>query len=257
MTLLAADIGNAHTVLGLVTDGEVTADWRVATVGSRTADEWSVLIRGLLGGLVDEIDGIAVCSTVPAVLHEWRDMLTRHFGDVPQVVVEPGVRTGVPVLMDNPREVGTDRIINALAAATLYGGPAIVVDFGGTATTFDVVSDKGQYIGGAIAPGIEISLEALGRRGAQLRKVELLRPRSVIAKNTVEALQSGMVFGVASQVEGIVARMTAELGAEPGAVSVIATGYLAPLVIEECAVFTDHSPWLTLKGLELVFARNT
>jgi type III pantothenate kinase len=159
--------------------------------------------------------------------------------------------------MDNPREVGTDRIINALAAATLYGGPAIVVDFGGTATTFDVVSDQGQYVGGAIAPGIEISLEALGRRGAQLRKVELLRPRSVIAKNTVEALQSGMVFGVAAQVEGIVARMSAELGAEPGDVTVIATGYLAPLVIDECAVFTVHSPWLTLKGLELVFARNT
>ncbi len=257
MTLLAADIGNAHTVLGLVTDGEVTADWRVATVDSRTADEWAVLIRGLLGGLADEIDGIAVCSTVPAVLHEWRDMLTRHFGDVTPVVVEPGVRTGVPVLMDNPREVGTDRIINALAAATLYPGPAIVVDFGGTATTFDVISDQGQYIGGAIAPGIEVSLEALGRRGAQLRKVELLRPRSVIAKNTVEALQSGMVFGVAAQVEGIVARMTAELGVEADTVSVIATGYLAPLVIGECSVFTDHSPWLTLKGLALVFARNT
>jgi type III pantothenate kinase len=257
MTLLAADIGNAHTVLGLVAAGEVTADWRVATVDTRTADEWSVLIRGLLGGLVDEVDGIAVCSTVPAVLHEWRDMLARHFGDVPQVVVEPGVRTGVPVLMDNPREVGTDRIINALAAATIYGGPAIVVDFGGTATTFDVVSDKGQYVGGAIAPGIEISLEALGRRGAQLRRVELLRPRTVIAKNTVEALQSGMVFGVAAQVEGIVARMIAELGADPEDVTVLATGHLAPLVIEECVCFTDHSPWLTLKGLELVFARNT
>ena len=256
MALLAADIGNAHTVLGLMSGGEPTADWRVATVESRTADEWSVLLRGLLGPLVEEIDGIAVCSTVPAVLHEWRDMLARHFDGVPRVVVEPGVRTGVPVLMDNPREVGTDRIINALAAATLYGGPAIVVDFGGTATTFDVVSEKGQYVGGAIAPGIEISLEALGRRGAQLRKVELLRPRSVIAKNTVEALQSGMVFGVAAQVEGIVSRMTAELGAAPGDVHVIATGYLAPLVIGECTVFTDHSPWLTLKGLELVFARN-
>jgi type III pantothenate kinase len=257
MTLLAADIGNTHTALGLVADGEVTADWRIGTDERRTSDEWAVLIRGLLGGLADEIDGIAVCSTVPAVLHEWRDMLTRHFGDVPHVVVEPGVRTGVPVLMDNPREVGTDRIINALAAVTFYGGPAIVVDFGGTATTFDVVSEQGQYVGGAIAPGIEISLEALGQRGAQLRMVELLRPRSVIAKNTVEALQSGMVFGVAAQVEGLVARMAAELGAEPGEVNVIATGYLAPLVIGECGCFTDHSPWLTLKGLGLVFARNT
>jgi type III pantothenate kinase len=166
------------------------------------------------------------------------------------------VRTGVPILMDNPREVGTDRIINALAAVHEYGGPAIVVDFGGTATTFDVVSGKGQYVGGAITPGIEISLEALGRRGAQLRKVELARPRSVIAKNTVEALQSGMVFGVASQVEGIVDRMVAELGADPADVTVIATGYLAPLVLDECRCFTDHDPWLTLRGLELVYSRN-
>src|SRR3954453_738382 len=140
MPLLAADIGNSHTQLGLLTAGEGRADWRVGTDERRTSDEWAVLLRGLLGTGLDEVDGIAVCATVPAVLHEWRDMLARHFADVPSVVVEPGVRTGVPVLMDNPREVGSDRIINALAAATEYGGPAIVVDFGGTATTFDVVS---------------------------------------------------------------------------------------------------------------------
>ncbi|WP_028638784.1 type III pantothenate kinase [Nocardioides sp. URHA0032] len=256
MALLAADIGNSHTLLGLLADGEVTADWRVATDERRTSDEWAVLLRGLLGTGLDEVDGIAVCATVPAVLHEWRDMLARHFADVPCLVVEPGVRTGIPVLMDNPREVGTDRIINALAAVHEYGGPAIVVDFGGTATTFDVVNAKGQYVGGAISPGIEISLEALGRRGAQLRKVELQRPRTVIAKNTVEALQSGMVFGVASQVEGIVARMTAELGEQPSRVQVIATGYLAGLVLDECTCFTHHAPWLTLRGLELAFTRN-
>jgi type III pantothenate kinase len=193
---------------------------------------------------------------VPAVLHEWRDMLGRHFGAIPSVVVEPGVRTGVPVLMDNPREVGADRVVNALAAATLYDGPAIVVDFG-TATTFDVVSPRGEYIGGAIAPGIDISLEALGRRGAQLRKVELLRPRTVIAKNTVEALQSGMVFGFASQVDGIVARMIEELGVAPSDVHVIATGGLAPVVVDECRSITEHQPWLTLLGLELVYQRNT
>jgi type III pantothenate kinase len=255
-TLLAADIGNSHTVLGLVREAEVVADWRVATVESRTADEWSVLIRGLLGDREAEVGGIVVCATVPSVLQQWRTMLTDHFGGLTSVVVEPGVRTGVPVLTDNPREVGTDRIINALAAVHEYGGPAIVVDFGGTATTFDVVSGKGQYVGGAITPGIEISLEALGRRGAQLRKVELARPRSVIAKNTVEALQSGMVFGVASQVEGIVDRMIAELGAAPADVTVVATGYLAPLVLDECRCFTDHDPWLTLRGLELVYARN-
>lgn len=257
MPLLCADIGNSHTVLGLVADGTVLADWRVATDERNTADEWAVLLRGLLGAALDEVDGIAVCATVPAVLHEWREMLTRHFADVARVVVEPGVRTGVPVLMDNPREVGTDRIINALAAVHEYGGPAIVVDFGGTATTFDVVSAQGQYVGGAISPGIELSLEALGRRGAQLRKVELLRPRSVIAKNTVEALQSGMVFGVAAQVEGIVERMIAELGAESADVHVIATGYLAPVVLDECRCFNHHAPWLTLRGLELVFQRNS
>jgi type III pantothenate kinase len=256
MTLLAADIGNSHTVLGLISDGEVSADWRVATVEGRTADEWAVLIRGLLGDREAEVDAIAVCATVPAVLHEWRAMLADSFAGVRSVVVEPGVRTGVPVLMDNPREVGSDRIVNALAVATRYGGPAIVVDFGGTATTFDVVNEDGQYVGGAISPGIEISLSALERGGAQLRMVELQRPRSVIARNTVEALQSGMVFGVAAQVEGIVSRMIAELGSEPAAVSVVATGHLAPLVVGECRCFTAHDPWLTLQGLELVFTRN-
>jgi len=257
MTLLCADIGNSHTVLGLVDDGEVLDHWRVSTEERRTADEWAVLLKGLLreSTVSELVRGIAVCATVPAVMHEWRDMLVRHYGTLPNVVVEPGVRTGVPVLMDNPREVGADRVVNALAAASLYDGPAIVVDFG-TATTFDVVSERGEYIGGAISPGIDISLEALGRRGAQLRKVELLRPRTVIAKNTVEALQSGMVYGFASQVDGIVARMIEELGVPTEAVHVIATGGLAPIVVQECRSFTTHQPWLTLLGLELVFARN-
>ncbi len=257
MTLLAADIGNSHTVLGLVADGVVSHDWRVATAAHRTADEWAVLIRGLLGERLSDIEGIAVCATVPAVLQEWRSMLTGHFADIAQVVVQPGVRTGIPVLTDNPREVGADRIVNALAALTAYGGPAIVVDFGGTATTFDVVNRQGQYVGGAIAPGIEISLDALARHGAQLRMVELVRPRAVIARNTVEALQSGMLFGVASQVEGIVARMIGELGEAADGVTVVATGYLAPLVADECQCFTEYDNWLTLRGLEIVFRRNS
>ena len=256
MTLLAADIGNSHTFIGLLDGEEVTAHWRVNTDERRTADEWSVLLRGLLAERADYVDGIAVCATVPAVLHEWREMLERHFGDVTAIVVEPGVRTGIPVLMDNPREVGTDRIVNSLAAATLHGGPAIVVDFG-TATTYDVVNRAGQYVGGAISPGIEISLEALGRRGAQLRKVELARPRSVIAKNTVEALQSGMIFGVAAQVEGLVARMIAELDESPDDVTVISTGHLAAILVDDCNCFSVHSPWLTLQGLRLVFERNS
>jgi len=215
------------------------------------------LLRGLLGEHVTGLRGIAVCATVPAVLREWRAMLARHFADIPVVVVEPGVRTGIAVLTDNPREVGSDRIVNAVAASRRFGGPTVVVDFGSTATTFDVVNASGQYVGGAIAPGLEVSLAALGRHGAQLREVELVRPRSVIARNTTEALQSGMVFGVAAQVEGLVARISAELGAEPGAVRVVATGHLAPVVIEECSCFTDHEPWLTLQGLEMVFDRNS
>jgi type III pantothenate kinase len=180
----------------------------------------------------------------------------KYYPEIVVVVVEPGVRTGVPILTDNPKEVGSDRIANALAAATYFGGPAIVVDFG-TATTFDAVSSKGEYLGGAIAPGIEISVEALGARGAQLRKVELAKPRSVVGRNTVEALQSGILFGFAGQVDGIVRRMATELATDPSTVTVIATGGLAPMVIEESSVITEHDPWLTLRGLKLVFERNT
>ncbi len=255
--LLCADIGNTSTTIGLLREGEVEAHWRVATDERRSADEWGVLLGSLMASCPAgaALRGIAVCATVPSVLHEWREMLSTYHPDVPRVIVEPGVRTGVPVLMDNPREVGTDRIINALAAASLFDGPTIVVDFG-TATTFDVVSARGEYVGGAIAPGVDISLQALGRRGAQLREVELVRPRTVIAKNTVEALQSGMLYGYAGQVDGIVARMRRELGLDEGGLTVVATGGLAPLVMAECSVFTAHEPWLTLVGLELVFARN-
>jgi type III pantothenate kinase len=255
--LLCIDVGNSHTVLGLFEGDKIVEHWRVATDERRSADEWAVLFQGLLAaaGKDGALDGISLCSTVPMVLHEMRDMLQRYYSGIRSVVVEPGVRTGVPVLMDNPREVGTDRIMNALAATHLYGGPCIVVDFG-TATTFDVVSARGEYIGGAIAPGIEISLEALGRRGAQLRKVELLQPRTVIARNTVEALQSGAVYGFAGQVDGIVNRMVAELGVDRAAITVTATGGLAGFVLEECTVVDQHEPWLTLIGLRLVMERN-
>jgi type III pantothenate kinase len=254
--LLAIDVGNTQTVLGLLDGEQVAEHWRVATDARRTADEFMAVLRGLLAdGPEDAIGGLAICSTVPSMLHEMREMVARYFAAVPSVLVEPGVRTGVPVLMDNPREVGTDRIVNALAAKHLYGGPCIVVDFG-TATTFDVVSEAGEYVGGAIAPGIGVSLDALGDAGAQLRRVELVRPRSVIAKNTVEALQSGALFGFSGQVDGIVTRMAAELGRPLSEITVIATGGLAPTVIDECATIDHHEPWLTLVGLRLVFDRN-
>ncbi len=258
--LLTIDVGNTHTVLGLFDGEEIAEHWRIATDARRTADELAVVVRGLLsqGGSApdDKVDGISVCSTVPAVLHEMRDLTRRYYGHVPVVVVEPGVRTGVAVLTDNPKEVGTDRIVNALAAVHRYGGPAIVVDFG-TATTFDAVSAKGEYLGGAIAPGIEISVEALGRRGAQLREVEILRPRSVIGRNTVEALQSGILFGFAGQVDGLVERMRRELSPDPEDVTVVATGGLAPLLLEVAESIDVHEPLLTLCGLRLVYERNT
>jgi type III pantothenate kinase len=255
--LLAIDVGNTQTVLGLLEGEKVVDHWRVATDARRTADETVVLVRGLLAqrGGVEPIDGIAVCSTVPSVLHEMRDMVARYFSAVPVVVVEPGVRTGVPVLVDNPREVGADRVVNALAAFHLYKRPAIVVDFG-TATTFDVVSPRGEYLGGAIAPGIGISVDALASRGAQLVKVELLRPRSVVGKSTVEALQSGVLYGFAGQVDGIVERMAAEMGLPLTEIAVIATGGLANVVLGESRTIDYHEPWLTLIGLRVIYDRN-
>jgi type III pantothenate kinase len=207
--------------------------------------------RGLLQGH-DAIAGIALCSTVPAVLREMRVMLDRYYPTTPTVIVEPGIKTGVPILTDNPKEVGTDRIVNTLAAFHGFSGPCIVVDFG-TSTNLDVVSAKGEFLGGALAPGIEISLEALAERAAQLRKVELVEPRSAIGKNTVEALQSGALYGFAGQVDGLVDRIVAELGT---VTAVIATGGLAPIVVPESRTITHHEPDLTLVGLRLIFERN-
>ncbi|SIO90431.1 type III pantothenate kinase [Nocardiopsis sp. JB363] len=257
--LLAIDVGNSETVLGLFESEDLLEQWRVGTDVRRTADEWAVVLRGLISGSslsnLGEVDGIAMCCSVPSVQHEMRDMFRRHFGDLPAVIVEPGVKTGVPIRMDNPKEVGSDRIINALAAGHLYGGPSVVVDFG-TATTFDAVSSKGEYVGGAIAPGIDISVDALSRRGAQLHMVEIVKPRTAIAKNTTEALRSGVVFGFAGQVDGIVDRMVAELTDNPDEVTVVATGGLATTVVDECETIDVHEPWLTLTGLRLVFERN-
>src|SRR5580698_8232061 len=258
--LLTIDVGNTNTVLGLFDRDEIIEHWRIATDPVRTADELAVILQGLLAQsamlTAPDISGVALCCTVPSVLHEMREMFRRYYGDVPAVIVEPGVKTGVPVRYDNPREVGSDRITNAAAAMHLYGGPAIVVDFG-TSTNFDAVSERGEFVGGALAPGIEISVDALSRRAAQLLKVELIRPARVIGKNTVESLQSGIIYGFAAQVEGITTRMARELSPQnPDAVTVIATGGLAPLVIDEVSVIDAYEPWLTLIGLRLVHERN-
>ena len=249
--LLAIDVGNTHTVLAVFDGPRVERSWRVKTDARSTGDEMVLTYRGLLAGR-PAVTGIALCSTVPAVLHEMRGMLASYYPDVPTVIVEPGTRTGVPVLTDNPKEVGADRVVNTLAAHTLFGGPAIVVDFG-TTTNFDVVSERGEFLGGSLAPGIEISIDALAARAAQLLKVELVRPRSVIGKNTVEALQSGAIYGFAGQVDGLVRRIIAETGP---VTAVVATGGLAPVVVPESQTITNHEPDLTLHGLRLVFERN-
>jgi type III pantothenate kinase len=181
-----------------------------------------------------------------------RLMVDRYFADIPIVIVEPGIKTGVPILTDNPKEVGADRIVNTLAAHHLFGGPCIVVDFG-TSTNLDVVSDTGEFLGGALAPGIEISLDALAERAAQLRKVELVAPRSVIGKNTVEALQSGVIYGFAGQVDGLVERIIEETGP---VTAVVATGGLSQIVVSESRTITRHEPDLTLLGLALLFKKN-
>ena len=250
--LLCIDIGNTNTVIATFEGPKVVHSWRVKTDARSTADELGLMFRGLLAPTGVEVTGVSACSTVPAALRSLRAMLERYYPDIPTVIVEPGVRTGVGLAIDNPKEVGSDRVVNTLAAYSLFGGPAIVVDFG-TSTNFDVVSARGEFLGGVLAPGIEISVDALAARAAQLRKVELVRPPRVIGKNTVECLQSGVVYGFAGQVDGIVRAIQAELGEVR---AVVATGGLARVVLDECRTVTHHEPWLTLIGLRLVFDRN-
>jgi type III pantothenate kinase len=249
--LLTVDVGNTNIVLGLFDGDHLFSSYRLRTDARVTADELALLFHGLLARH-PEPDGVAVCSTVPQVLDQLRLMFERYYAGARTVVVGPGVKTGVPLLYDNPKEVGPDRVVNTLAAHTLYGGPAIVVDFG-TSTNFDVVSEKGEFLGGALAPGIEISVDALAARAARLFKVELVEPRSVIGKTTVEALQSGLVYGFASQVDGMVERISKELGADP---VVIATGGLSTLMFGLCDTLDEHEPDLTLMGLRLVYEKN-
>ncbi len=252
--LLAIDTGNTQTVIGLF-DGETLADhWRIATAAERTSDELALMIQQFLGfhgfSFDDEITGVAICSGVPRITASLRDMTRRYFG-FEALVIEPGVRTGMPILYDNPKEVGPDRIADAVAAYEKYGGPTVVVDFG-TANTIEAISEKGEYLGGAILPGIEISLDALFGRAAALRRVELVAPRNVIGKTTVESSQSGAIYGFSGQVYSIVERFQAELGK----CTVIATGGLAELMVPYSRTIEHFEPWLTLEGLRIVWERN-
>jgi type III pantothenate kinase len=257
MSLLTLDISNSVTTLGIFEGEKLVANWRVKSDEHRTSDEWHLLLQGLVSRTsLAQIEAVAVACTVPAILVEIKAMIERYYSGFPISIVGPGVKTGVPIHTDNPREVGADRIVNALAAAELYGGPAIVVDMNGTATIFDVVDENGAYIGGAIAPGVELSLEALSRRGAQLRSVELAKPRGVIGKGTVEAVQSGVIFGFAGGIDGMVRRIIDELGSDPEDVTVVVTGSYPEAVVAECETITDRDPFLTLEGLRLVHERN-
>ena len=257
--LLTIDVGNTNTVLGIFDGDELIKSWRVKTDPRDTADELWIRFKSLLNEF--EISALAICSTVPATLRELRTMVSTYFEDTQVTIVEPGVKTGVPLLVDNPKEIGADRIVNTLAAHELFGenGPCIVVDFG-TSTNLDVVSPNGEFLGGALAAGIEISVEALAARAAQLRRVELVKPKNVIGKNTVEALQSGTIYGFAGQVDGLVHRICDELVKlypDKPDVTVIATGGLAPLVIGVSENIDFHEPDLTLIGLRLVHERNS
>jgi len=248
--LLAVDVGNTQTVLGLF-DGEQLADtWRVATDRSRTGDELVVLLGGLLDP--DAVDGICLSTTVPLLLREW-ERLAGRWAHAPLLAVGPGVRTGIPIRYDDPREVGPDRIVNSVAAKARYGAPVIVVDFG-TSTNFDVVSPEGDYVGGVLAPGIETSMDALFARAARLEKVDYVEPPSVIGKTTVAGLQSGLVYGFAGQVDGIVTAIRGELEAPEA--RVVATGGLAELVAAHSATIEEVDPFLTLEGLRLVWELN-
>jgi type III pantothenate kinase len=253
--LLAVNVGNTNTMVGVFRADVLERHWRVSTEPERTADELAVLFGGLLehAGLSfsSQITGVVISSVVPTSTGALRDMVNRYF-NFPPVVVEPGTKTGIPILTDNPRELGADRVVNALAAYSRYGGPCIVIDFG-TATTYDVVTDRGELLGGAIAPGVQTKNASLARETARLPLVELQTPRSVVGKNTVEAIQSALLYGSAAEADGIVDRMRKELG---GSATVVATGGLAPLIVPHCQFVDEVDPWLTLEGLRLVFERN-
>jgi type III pantothenate kinase len=252
--LLAVDVGNTQTVLGLYDGDRLTEHWRVATEAERTGDELGALVGRLLelrDAGFEDVAGVCLSSTVPPLIRAYEEF-ARDYVQAPLLVLGPGTKTGIPIVYDDPREVGPDRIANAVAARERYGAPCIVVDFG-TSTNFDIVSAAGEYVGGVLAPGIEVSMEALFARAARLVKVDFSPPPSVIGKTTVAGLQSGMVYGFAGQVDGIVRRVRAEIGESA---PVIATGGLAELIAPHAETIDTVDPLLTLEGLRLVWDRN-
>ena len=252
--LLVVDVGNTQTHFGTWSGDQLLQHWRFATVRESTADELGAALRNLLalrGLAFGDIDASIVSSTVPQLRPEWTAMARRYLGH-DALVVGPGLKTGMPIRYDNPREIGPDRLVNAVAGFERVGGACVVVDFG-TAVTHDVVSGAGEYLGGVIFPGVEISLEALSERAAALPKIDLVEPRSLIGKSTVDAIRSGMIFGYAAMVDGIVGRLREQLGAETKA---LATGGLAQTVVPFCDSIDVVDDLLTLTGLRLIWERN-
>lgn len=253
MKLLLVDVGNTQMVVGIDDSGQIET-WRLSTRAGRTGDEYRLMLASLLGESLDGFAGAALSSVVPPATVALRQALTALTGVEP-VVVGPGTRTGMSLRVDNPREVGADRIVNALGAVARFGAPVVTVDFG-TATTVDLVGGEGDYRGGAIAPGVTIAADALVDSTAALRRVDVTAPAHAVGRSTVEAIQSGLVFGYAGLVDGLVARVLAELGAGPDEVPIVATGGLAVVVVPHCTHEISLDPDLTLRGLRVAWERN-
>lgn len=252
--LFALDVGNSSIALGIYEKSELIYHWRIETNRNRTEDEYGMIVRSLLDHVdieFSDIKGIIISSVVPPIMFSLEKMCHKYFSLKP-LIVGPGVKTGLNIKYDNPREVGADRIVNAVAGIHLFGGPLIIVDFG-TATTYCYINEHNQYIGGAIAPGIVISTEALYSKAAKLPRIEIVKPDEIIGKNTVSAMQAGILYGYVGQVEGIVNRMKEQSNVLP---KVIATGGMASLIAKESNAIDHIEPFLTLKGLQLIFERN-
>ncbi|WP_240421478.1 type III pantothenate kinase [Paenibacillus periandrae] len=252
--ILVIDVGNTNIVLGLYDGKNLLHDWRLSTNRAATADEYGMTMYNLFqhaGIKLDQVEGVIISSVVPPLMFVLEQLCLKYVKKAP-LIVGPGVKTGLNIRYENPREVGADRIVNAVAAIEIYGSPVIVVDFG-TATTFDYIDEAGQYIGGAVAPGIGISTEALYQRAAKLPRIELVKPKSVVGRNTVASMQAGIIFGFAGQVDGIVERIREEFGTNP---KVVATGGLAELISRESRTIETTNQLLTLQGLRIIYERN-